>query len=141
LPPGGNIPNTIQLICSAFTSLVADPVKFVSETRILPITIDSVPADLIFAVLPYEENAIGRAKVITLRAGAVRICAPEDLILRKIVSPRSRDHDDIEGVFRYRHAELDYGYLDPCVEELADALSDRQMLDWYRSLRKRWESR
>jgi hypothetical protein len=68
----------------------------------------------------------------------VRICSPEDLILHKIVSSRPRDHEDVEGVFRYRHQELDYEYLDPRVEELADATSDRAMLDWYRGLRRRW---
>jgi hypothetical protein len=58
----------------------------------------------------------------------VRVCAPEDLILHKIVSQRARDREDIEGVLEYRHAELDYQYLDPRVEELSDALADRTML-------------
>jgi hypothetical protein len=31
--------------------------------------------------------------------------------------------------------------LDPRVAELADALSDRNMLDWYRRLRQRWSNR
>jgi hypothetical protein len=99
---------------------------------------ESVPVDLIFAALPYEEEAIARARPIKLKSGTVPVCAPEDLILHKIVSQRARDREDIEGVFRYRHAELDYEYLDPRVEELADALSDRSMLDWYRGLRERW---
>ena len=136
--PAENIPSVIDLVCSEFNSLVSDPVKFVTETRVLPITVQSVPVDLVFAALPYEEVAITRARPVTLKSGTVHICSPEDLILHKIVSQRPRDHEDIEGVFRYRHAELDYEYLDPRVEELTDALSDRNMLDWYRSLRRRW---
>ena len=128
----------IESVSAKFTPLVTDPLKFVHETRVLPIVVRSVPVDLVFAGLPYEEEAIRRARSIRLTSGEVSICSPEDLILHKIVSPRPRDHEDIEGVFRYRHAELDYGYLDPRVEELADALSDRNMLDWYRDLRKRW---
>ena len=31
-----------------------------------------------------------------------------------------------------------YRILDPRVEELAEALTDRNMLDWYRALRLRW---
>ena len=119
------MPATIDLVRSEFTALVADPAKFV--------------VDLIFAALPYEDEAISRAKAIEVKTGVVRICSPEDLILHKIVAQRPRDHEDVEGIFRYRHAELDYAYLDPRVEELADALSDRSMMDWYRALRRRWK--
>jgi hypothetical protein len=140
LVPPDQVEPTIDRVCSEFVSLVADPVKFVSETRVLPIMAGSVPVDLVFAALPYEEAAIRRARAVRLKNATVQICSPEDLILHKIVSPRPRDHDDIEGVFRYRHSELDYGYLDPRVEELADALADASMLDWYRGLRERWKS-
>jgi len=139
--PADKFGQIIDRICARFPSLSGDPHKFVTETRVLPIMVEAVPVDLIFAVLPYEEDAIARARPIHLKDASVPVCSPEDLILHKIVSPRPRDHEDIEGVFRYRHAELDYGYLDPRVEELADALSDRNMLDWYRRLRERWRNR
>jgi len=139
--PPDKFAETIHLISSRFTSLAQDPVKFATETRVLPIMVESVPVDLIFAALPYEEDAIARAHPIKLHNGTVPVCSPEDLILHKIVSQRPRDHEDIEGVFRYRHSELDYSYLDPRVEELADALSDRNMLDWYQRLRQRWRNR
>jgi hypothetical protein len=136
--PSESLRPTIELMISAFPSLASDPLKFVTETRVLPIMVGSVPVYLVFAALPYEEEAIGRARLIKLTSGTLPICAPEDLILHKIAAQRPKDYEDIEGVFRYRHAELDYGYLDPRVEELADALSDRNMLDWYRALRERW---
>jgi hypothetical protein len=128
----------IQRICADFTSLVTDPDKFVGDTRVLPIMVDSVPVDLVFAAVPYEEEAIRRARVISIGGKEARVCSPEDLILHKIVSTRPRDREDIEGVFQYRHSELDYVYLDPRIEELASALSDRNMFDWYLALRKRW---
>jgi len=138
--PSDKFANTIDLICARFHSLSGDPRRIVTETRVLPIMVEAVPVDLIFAALPYEEEAIARARPIHLKQGSVPVCSPEDLILHKIVSQRPRDHEDIEGIFRYRHVELDYGYLDPRVEELADALSDRNMLDWYRRLRQRWRN-
>jgi hypothetical protein len=131
---------TVDLICSEFSALPTHPLQFVEETRVLPILVRSVPVDLVFAALPYEDEAIARARPIHLKHGTVPVCSPEDLILHKIVSERPRDHEDIEGVFRYRHAELDYAYLDPRVEELADALSNREMLDWYRRLKQRWRN-
>ena len=136
--PPEKLSATIQTVGSQFISLVNNPIAFVSETRVFPILVHEVPVDLIFAGLPYEEEAIARAKTIQLKSGTVRICSPEDLILHKIVSPRERDREDIQGVFRYRRATLDFDYLDPRVEELADALADQTMLDWYRQLRKRW---
>jgi len=136
--PPDKFAQTVDLISSRFTSLSQDPLKFATETRVLPILVESVPVDLIFAALPYEQDAIARARPIKLKNATVPVCSPEDLILHKIVSQRPRDHEDIEGVFRYRHADLDYSYLDLRVEELADALSDRNMLDWYQRLRQRW---
>jgi hypothetical protein len=68
----------------------------------------------------------------------VSICAPEDLILHKIVSPRAKDREDIENLFKARHRELDYSYLDPRVEELSVALADSALLNWYEALRTRW---
>ena len=130
----------VDLLCTEFRSLTADPLRFVKETRVLPVLVGPTPADIIFAALPYEEEAIGRAKRISLGSGDIQVCTPEDLILHKIVSPRPRDHEDVEGVFRYRHAELDYAYLDPRVEELAGALDDETMLRSYRALRQRWKS-
>ncbi len=49
---------TIDLIASRFSSLSNDPLKFATETRVLPIMVESVPVDLIFAALPYEDNAL-----------------------------------------------------------------------------------
>lgn len=138
LVPPEKLEAVVNALCAAFTPLVADPLRFVTDTRVLPVMAGTVPADLIFAALPYEEHAIGRARKVRVGGESVSICTPEDLVLHKIVSPRPRDHEDIEGVFRYRHAELDYEYLDPRVEELANALADRGLLDWYRALRKRW---
>ena len=136
--PASGFAESINLICARFVPLTSDPLKFATETRVLPLMVESVPVDLIFAALPYEEDAIARARPVKIHNAGVPICSPEDLILHKIVSQRPRDHEDIEGVFRYRHSELDYSYLDPRVEELADALSDHSMLAWYRQLRDRW---
>lgn len=131
---------TVDLIASRFTALTADPLKFALETRVLPIMVDSVPVDIIFAALPYEEEAIERSRPIRIGESTVPICSPEDLILHKIVTERAKDREDIEGIFRYRHAEMNFEYLDPRVVELADALTDRNMLDWYRALRRRWQT-
>src|SRR5579883_302784 len=58
--PAERFDETIRLICSRFSPLPGDPLKFAMDTRVLPIMVDSVPVDLIFAAIPYEEDAILR---------------------------------------------------------------------------------
>ena len=136
--PSETFDSTVQRICSQFRSLSAEPLRFARETRVLPVVSGNVPVDIIFAALPYEDEAIARARQIKVGSALVRICSPEDLVIHKIVSPRPRDREDIEGIFRYRHSELDFSYLDPRIKELADALADRNMFDWYQGLKQRW---
>src|SRR5215831_1158305 len=62
--PAEEISKIVELVRSEFTVLVNDAVKFVSETRVLPMVAADVPVDLIFAALPYEDDAIARAKTI-----------------------------------------------------------------------------
>src|SRR5947208_15986896 len=62
--PADKLSSTIDMICSDFTSLVGDAEKFVTETRVLPIIVRSIPVDLVFAALPYADVAIARAKPI-----------------------------------------------------------------------------
>src|SRR2546428_11571594 len=109
--PAHKFVQTIHLTCARFHSLSGDPLQFVTETRVLPILVEAVPVDLIFAALPYEEEAIARARTIHLKQGSVPVCSPEDLILHKIVSQRPRDHEDIKGAFPNRLAGRDYAHL------------------------------
>lgn len=132
------VENLINLASKIFEVRVDNPIDFVADTRILPIVVDKVPVDLILAALPYENEAIARVKLIPIKDRDVRICSPEDLILHKIVSPRARDQEDIDGIFRHKHGELDCGYLDPRVAELADALADPGMATRYNALKARW---
>jgi len=128
---------TVETIVKAFQSRVGKPVEFTTSTRVLPIVIAGVPTDVIFAALPYERDAIERARPIAIGSQSVAVCAPEDLIIHKIISTRQRDREDVESVFKKQHSQMDFAYLDARVEELAIALADSTFLDWYRRLRAR----
>src|SRR5438876_1250541 len=56
--PSAELEQMAERISANFTSLVSDPGKFARETRVLPIMVNSVPVDVVFAGLPYEEEAI-----------------------------------------------------------------------------------
>ncbi len=108
------------MLASRFRSLVDDPDAFVRDTRVLPLAgFDGVRIDVIFGLLPFEEEAVRRARTVPVGNRQVRVCTPEDLILMKIVSDRPRDLDDARGVAMRRLSELDLAYLEPRVRELA----------------------
>ncbi len=125
-----------RLLCS-LTPLVADPVRFVQERRVLPARMsDGVAVDIVFAGLPYEVTAIERAVPVEVAGYNVRICTAEDLIVHKIISSRPRDREDIQGIVQRQGNGLDRSYLAPIIRELAAALDQPDIFDFYRSL---WE--
>ena len=124
----------IAQVTRALPPRVADPAKFAQETRIVPVsTSNGVSVDLILAGLPFEHSAIQRAIVVEIAGHAVKVCTPEDLVVHKVISERPRDREDVRGIVRRRGAQLDREYLDPIVEELAEALAQPDILEAYRA--------
>ena len=106
-----------------FTLLPDNPAEFIRTTRVLPLETEAgVRIDLIFGMLPFEQAAIERSVSRTVGNRPVRFCTAEDLILYKIFSERDQDLRDVQAILRRRGPELDRTYLDPCVQELAEAL-------------------
>lgn len=127
----------LREIGKGFSVLPRDPEDFVKETRVLPVqTSYEVRIDLIFAGLPYEETALGRAKEVEIQGIGVRICSPEDLIIHKIISERPRDREDVEGIFRQQGPNLDFVYLDRIVHELGEALSCSDIVGFYEAMKR-----
>jgi hypothetical protein len=129
-----DLPTTIPAIAAHFCPAVADPADFVRQTRVLPLdTADGVRIDVIFTLLPFELDAIRRARKVVLAGRTVAVVTPEDLVLMKIISDRSRDLADAEAIVRRRAIELDRAYLEPRVRELAAALERDDILErWLR---------
>ena len=114
-------------------SAVPDPVKFVHETRVLPLdTTDGVRVEVIFALLSFEVDAIRRATAVSIAGRMIRVVTAEDLVLMKILSDRPRDLADAEGIVRRRAKELDRSYLEPRIGELASALEKPEIVERWR---------
>ncbi len=131
-------PDAVTLLATRFHSLVEDAAAFVRDTRVLPLESSlGVRIDVIFGLLPFEEEAVRRARRTRIGDGDVCVCTPEDLILMKIVSTRPRDLDDARGVVSRRLRELDLAYLEPRIHELADLLErpeiDGRWEEWKRA--------
>jgi Nucleotidyl transferase of unknown function (DUF2204) len=108
-----------------------DPVAFAERTGVLPVrTAAEVPVDFVLAALPFELEAIRRARLVAVEGTGVPICAPEDLVVHKIVSERPRDLEDVVGVLR-RQKDLDRSGLDRTIGALASDLGDVSVANRY----------
>jgi hypothetical protein len=85
-------------------------------------------ADLIAAGTGYERQAIARARSESLPSGVeVRVLAPEDVIVLKLVAGRAQDIADIEAILAAR-ISLD----EPYIERWAESW---EVLDLWRRVR------
>jgi hypothetical protein len=110
------------------------PYMVIGGIAVTVVTSSGVSVDLVCAGRPFERAAIARAAIIEVGGYGVRVCTPEDLIVMKIISARARDREDVRGVIRRQQATLDCTYLDPIVAQLADALAQPDILEFYESL-------
>lgn len=121
---------TVTLLCGRLRPLPQDPLGFVRQTRVLPVvTSQGVRADLVFAALPSEREAISRARPMQVGDKTVKVASVEDLILMKLVSERPKDCDDALRLVRRFKDSLDRPYLEPRLKELAEALARPGILD------------
>jgi hypothetical protein len=130
-----DLARAIKVLCIRFRPLVEDPLAFVRETRVLPLDVAGVRADVIFGLLPYERDAIARAVPSSVGGCLVLFCTAEDLILHKILSDRERDREDVRGILAAQRGKLDAAYLDPRIRELADLLGRPSIWEEYLQVR------
>ena len=115
--------------------LPEDPMQFIAETSVLPVTLHEVRVDLVFAQLPFEELAIERSRRKQFFSITMNVCSVEDFILQKAVSTRQKDWDDIETVTSIQKENIDWQYLLEHCAELSGFLSDSTILTRIQNMR------
>ena len=119
----------IQNIAGICTILPEKPSRFVEETGVLPVDIEGVRTDIVFAELPFEKEAIERSRTVLYLDVSMRMCTLEDLILQKAVSTRDRDWMDIERLVELHREDLDWAYVLGHASELAAFLDRSEIRD------------
>ena len=85
----------------------------------------------------FDEAAIGRARIVELQPGlTVRVCSAENLIIYKMVSLRTQDRVDVEGIIRRQGNRLDDRYVEDWLCQFEQAPDDSTLIAEYRRLRK-----
>ncbi len=83
-----------------------------------------VDIDLAFSFLPFEREAIDRAKKVNFHGVPICMALPEDLIIFKFTAWRERDRDDIERLLTLYGHQIDTERVLDLVRQIADALDD-----------------
>ena len=116
--------NFIDKIGSFSTIQSENPLQFIRETNVLPVEINNIRVDIVFAELPYEIEAVHRSSPKEIFGVMLKICQMEDLIIQKAISTREKDWLDIYTVIKLNKEKLDWSYLLKHCKELADFLAD-----------------
>lgn len=80
-----------------------------------------ITVDFIFSFLPYERQAIERAKRITLGAANIRFATVEDTIIHKLFAGRPLDIEDVKSIVNNTE-EIDKPYLKRWLKEFSDVV-------------------
>lgn len=124
------------LLSQQFRFRYPDGLAFAQRTYVLMIQVtEETPADLAVAFLPYEIEAVVRAAPTNIGGIIVPVCTAEDLIVHKAISQREKDWMDIEGILIRQGDRLDQEYILNWLDQFAQALERREIVERYRKLR------
>jgi hypothetical protein len=105
------------------------PIKFISETNVIPIDVHGIKVDLVRAELPFEKEAIRRSRPVNFLGIGIKVCTPEDLIIHKAVSVREKDWADIQFIIENMKNDMDWDYLLGHCQDLSVFLNDPDILN------------
>lgn len=126
--------HTIQLFTKYYKTGITDPEIFLTKTHVLPLmSPEGIKIDVIFGILPFEQEAIQRAVEVTIDEYKVKYCSIEDLILLKIISNREKDISDVKEILKRQINRIDRSYLDPRIKELSILLDRPEICELYKN--------
>jgi predicted nucleotidyltransferase len=108
--------------------LVETPAEFVGRTMVLP-CLDPATAiriDFIFSFSFYEQQALKRARRVSMGKAEVCFASLEDLIIHKILAGRPRDLEDVRSILLKNRA-LDLDYVHQWLREFDRSLGEKSL--------------
>jgi hypothetical protein len=85
--------------------------------------------DILLAEVEFDMEALERLRKVEVRPGViVNVCAPEDLIIYKLISTRLQDHVDAQSVIRRQGSSLEEAYILNWLEKFEMALDDSTLI-------------
>jgi len=93
--------------------------SFVEKTFVLPARHQEsgIRVDFIFSFIPYERQAIDRARPVLLKGEPVMFASVEDVIIHKCFAGRPRDLEDARSII-IKNPDFDQAYVRHWLKEL-----------------------
>lgn len=110
---------------------IPDAQQFARDRQVLLLLHEDsgVTIEVSFAWLPFEEEALSRARRIDLEGLTLRVARPEDLIVYKAAAWRDRDRSDIERLLVLHLGAIDLDRVRGLIREIGFALDDPARID------------
>lgn len=117
-------------IAEGFTPRIPDAVSFARHSAVLLLEhkASRVGVDLTICRLPFDFEAVDRARLVVMGDLTFAVVAPEDLIVMKAVAHRPQDIQDIRAVVR-ANPKLDSSRVRAQVQEFANLLDMPELWD------------
>lgn len=117
-------------------------VDFARRSRVLLLkhAQSDIAIDVILGGLPFEQEAVGRARAHRLGDITVRLPRVEDLIIMKVIAHRDKDMQDVEGLLD-AHPEVDFAEIRQHVSEFAAVTSMSDLIEDFERLLERRKSK
>ena len=126
----GKEAGVLRQLLDRYPSRVPDPEGFAATARIALLTLPGgISADVSFAALPFEHEAIERATEWRLHPDVVfPTCSAEDLVVYKLVAARPGDIQDVIGIVGRQGRQLDVERIRRWGREFAELKEDPDLL-------------
>ncbi len=133
---GVNIDRTTELLAVvkelSLKPLPEDGEAFVMQTMVLPAIDETtgIRVDFIFSFLPYEKEAIGRARKVMMLNQDICFASPEDVIIHKIFAGRPRDMEDVRTIL-VKNPGVDISYIRSWLKEFDAASAEKKFVQTF----------
>jgi predicted nucleotidyltransferase len=109
---------------TSFRPLFPNASEVVEKSYILPMRhrVTNLKVDLAIGLSGFEQQAVARARSITLAGVDVQVASPEDILLMKVMAGRPQDDQDVAGIIATRGERLDWDYCLETATELGEAI-------------------
>ena len=115
-----DLDKVVKAIAAIGLEIIPDPFEsFVERTFVLPARHQEsgIRVDFIFSFIPYERQAIDRAKPVLLAGEPVMFASAEDVIIHKCFAGRPRDLEDARSII-IKNPDFDQAYVRHWLKEL-----------------------
>lgn len=113
---------------------IKNPIKFAQEKRVILLKhkVSGINIDVSLGILPFEIEALNRARIFKIGKLNINLPTPEDLIIMKAVAHRPIDMEDIRSILEI-NSNLDFKRIRYWVKEFAKVL---EMPEIFNDLKK-----